>query len=107
MTDFQKELFKIINLLDEKIKENLFLSHKEISYFKNYALNEEQTFYNKTVENLVNINYINNCLKQKRFNSISERDKFLENQTFPDKKNTYCFFDLINIFQESLLKGII
>jgi len=93
MTDFQKELFKIINLLNKKIKENLFLSHKENSYFKNYALNEEQTFYNKTVENLININYINNCLKQKRFNSILERDQFLENQTFPDKKNTYCFFE--------------
>jgi cephalosporin hydroxylase len=93
MTDFQKELFKIINLLNKKIKENLFLSHKENSYFKNYVLNEEQTFYNKTVENLININYINNCLKQKRFNSILERDQFLENQTFPDKKNTYCFFE--------------
>lgn len=111
MTDFQKELFKILNLLNEKIKENLFLSHKEDSHFKNYVLDEEQTFYKETVENLININYINNCLKQKRFNSILERNQFLENQTFPDKKNTYRFFEqgLKNVVTwkgEAILKNV-
>jgi cephalosporin hydroxylase len=93
MKNIQKELFNIINLLDEKIKENVSLSSNDNSYFKNHVINEEQKFYSETVEKLININYVNNCLKQQRFNSILERNEFLEKQTFPDRKNTYCFFE--------------
>ncbi len=111
MKDSQKELFDIVNSLHKKIKENISLSSTENYYLKNYALNEEQKFFNETVENLININYVNNCLKQKRLNSILERNEFLKNQTFPDRKNTYCLFEqgLKNIITwkgETILKTV-
>jgi cephalosporin hydroxylase len=111
MKYIQKELFDIIDSLHKKIKENIFLSGKENYYLKHYVLKEEQKFFNETVENLININYINNCLKQKRLNSMLERDEFLKNQTFPDKKNTYCLFEqgLKNIVTwkgETILKTV-
>ena len=90
--NFQKQLFYIINSLEEKIKENISLNTEDSSYLKNYLLSEQYKFQNEIIESLININYINNCLKQERFVSILERNNFLENQTFPNKKNTYSFY---------------
>jgi cephalosporin hydroxylase len=91
--NFQKQLIHVINSLEEKIKENIFLSTEKNSYLSNYLLNEQNKFQEETIESLININYINNCLKQERFSSITERNKFLENQIFPIKKNTYWFYN--------------
>lgn len=91
--NFEQQLYNTINSLEEKIKENIFLTTEKNSYLNFYLLKEQIKFQEETIESLISINYINNCLKQKRFASNLERNKFLENQTFPLKKNTYWFYN--------------
>ena len=84
--NFSKEnFFRILTFLEKKTEENVQLCLDEFSYMKQSCINQSEEYKHKIIDICLHINYINNCLKQKRFMTMEERINFINNQTYPHK----------------------
>jgi len=92
MNFLKEDFFRILTFLEKKAEENIELCSDKFSYMRQSCINQNEEYKRNIIDNCLHINYINNCLKQKRFMTIEERISFINNQTFPHKLDSYLLF---------------
>lgn len=88
----KENFFEHLAILNKKAEENIELCSNEFSFMKYFLIEKNEEYKNKIIESCVNINYINNCFKQKRFMTMEERINYLNNQTFPCSMDSFLLF---------------